>query len=362
MRIVFFIGSLKQGGAERVIANLSNFFIQKHNVTIITTTLSDEICYELDNNISIQTLDVKKNKRICFIKKNLMRLKRLEKLLKEVQPNIIVSFLPEQNFRVLFLRKKIRVPILISERNDPQRTYVSKSYQFLMKKLYIKADGYIFQTKKARDYFNWIEGIDQKSWIISNPVNQKFIGKLYTGSRAKTIVTVGRLEKQKNHSLLIKAFKAIKKIHPDYQLIIFGEGSQRESLEKLIDDLNLKDDVFLPGNKKNIREMIINASLFILSSDFEGMPNALMEALVLGIPSIATDCPCGGPEMLIKDGENGILFPVGDEKELVKKILDVIENKELSKKLSYNAWNSMKAFYPEIILGEWEKCLKHFVN
>ena len=226
---------------------------------------------------------------------------------------------------------------------------------FLMRKivchLYKKADGFVFQTEDAKKYFDGI--IKCESKIIPNPINPKFIKEPYSKTRKKNIVTVGRLEEQKNHELLIDAYKEVVKDFPEYKLLIYGDGSKREKLESIIKDNKLEKNVILMGKKDDIENEIYDASLFVLSSDYEGMPNALMEAMALGLPSISTDCPCGGSKMLINNEENGILVKTGDKKDMAKAINRLIENKELCKKLSNNSYKIKDEYSIENIQEKW---------
>ena len=204
-----------------------------------------------------------------------------------------------------------------------------------MKILYPLADGFVFQTKEAQEYFD--KKIQKKSVIIPNPINEEFICEPYNGEREKKIVTVGRLEEQKNHKMLIKAFSKLPEGLSEYKLIIYGEGSLRPELEKQIKELNLLGRVFLPGQVDDVKNRIYKAGLFVLSSNYEGMPNALMEAMALGVPCASTDCPCGGPRFLIKNEYNGLLYNVNNELELKLAINKIIGDEELSKKISKNA-------------------------
>lgn len=364
MNILFCINSLVKGGAERVISNLANYFSVDNEVSIMTLTNFD-VEYELKNNIKVIKLD-KKNKdaykinnkviRILLkIPKFLTRNFKMKKELERINPDIIISFLPETSFLVLF-NKRNKDKVLISVRNDPKIEYSGKIYKFLMKKLYPKADAFVFQTDEAKKYFDKI--ISAKCDIIPNSINPKFIGERFEGNRENKIVSVGRLTKQKNFELLIKAFSEINKKYPDYKLIIYGEGEKRVELENLIRELDLQECVELPGICNDIKEKIIDAKLFVLPSLYEGMPNALLEAMALGIPVVATDCPCGGPKALIGKNEKGLLVEVDNQVELVKAIENVLSNEELREQLSRNAYSIIDIMHPDIINRKWEEFIK----
>lgn len=163
-----------------------------------------------------------------------------------------------------------------------------------------KADGWVFQTDDQNNWYSVRTSL-QKSIVIPNAINPDVLKQPISRKRNKTIVTAGRFTNQKNHALLINAFAKIAEKHHDYKLVIYGEGPNRTNLIQLVKDLKLSDRVLLPGYSSEVIENVSKSSLFVLSSDFEGMPNALMEAMAMGVPSISTDCEGGGARFLIKN-------------------------------------------------------------
>lgn len=353
MKILFCIGNLSKGGAERVVANLCNYLIKEDETTIVTTK-GKKSEYNLDERIKINCLENEEaNKN--FILKNIERIKKLQKIVKNENPDIIISFLPEPSYRILFLKIfNHKLKVIVSVRNDPKVEYKSILSKCVMKILYPLANGFVFQTQEAQEYF--CRNIQKKSIIIPNPIKEEFICEPYIGEREKIIVTVGRLEEQKNHKMLIEAFSKLSEEFSEYKLIIYGEGSLRKELEKQIKDLKLLNRVLLPGQVDNIKEKIYKASLFVLSSKYEGMPNALMEAMALGIPCISTDCPCGGPRFLIKNGDNGYLVNINNVEELANTIKKVVKSDQT--KVSKNANKITIKLNPKNINNKWKKYIK----
>lgn len=296
MKILFTTGCMNEGGAERVVANLANAFAKDNEVSIVIT-INDTSKYELNSDILFYSLDEDKVPKNIVLK-NVKRMKNFKKIIKCFKPDIIVSFLPEPSYRALLLSFFNKIPVIVSVRNDPKVEYKSLKDKILMRLLYPLASGFVFQTKEAQEFFN--KKIQDKSIIIPNPVDKQFIERKYEGDNSNKIVSVGRLEEQKNHEMLIKAYARVEKELPEYKLIIYGEGKLREKLEEVIKTYNLQEKVFLPGVEREIVGKICDARLFILSSNYEGMPNALMEAMALGIPSISTDCPCGRTKRINK--------------------------------------------------------------
>jgi glycosyltransferase involved in cell wall biosynthesis len=277
-KIALFIGSLYGGGAERVTSNLANYLSQKgYGVEILVMSETKEI-YHIDKNIKLNFL-LKVNERKNFLINNIMRLYRLCCfLIREKDVDLFIVMLPETINLLLGLSFLTNAKIVASERNDMSK--YSQKLQNSLKRKAKKADGYVFQTDDARKgYGDSINDI--KTIVIPNAIDYSFIRPTYKGKRDKVIVGVGRLSAQKNFELLINAFSEIAKEFDEYQLIIYGEGNEREELETLSSSLGIRERVQLPGNVTNLAEKIEKAEVFVLSSDFEGMPNALIEAMAL---------------------------------------------------------------------------------
>ena len=224
-----------------------------------------------------------------------------------------------------------------------------------MKWLYPKAKGFVFQTNEQKKYFN--EEIQKKSVIIFNPIKESFLenSNIKLEERENTIITIGRLVPQKNQEMLVEAFEKISKEYPEYKLKIFGTGPLKEELQEKINNLNMKDKIFLCGLTDNIKEELEKSKIFVLSSDYEGMPNSLIEAMAVGCTVISTDCPCGGPKELIKNGSNGILISVNNENELQNSLKDLFENKDKMEVLSKNAKRIVEALKEEKIIEQWKR-------
>lgn len=368
-KIIFCINSLESGGAERVVSILSNYFSKKNNVYIITVT-KNEIKYNLNSKIDVLTLSKKKNKiknkfinKCTLLPKFIIRTLKMKNILKKIDADVIISFLPEASF-ISLLANKRHTKIIISDRNDPKIEYKSKIYNSFFHKLYPKADGFVFQTDDAKKYFeNNLSNINKKKReIIFNPVNEKFIRKQKESKIEKKIVSVGRLTEQKNFNLLIDSFYELNKKLPNYKLIIYGEGNLRKILETKINKLNLEGKIELPGVVPDIEQKISNSSLFVMTSNYEGMPNALIEAMCLGLPVISSNCPCGGPKMLINNDENGYLFEVGNVKELTSKMYKLLSDDNISDRFRLNSKKIIELVHPDIINKKWENFIEEIIG
>lgn len=356
-KIIFYIGSiLRSGGAERVMTNLVNYFFERGYEVLLITDVSDkEGNAEYPINKAIKRITIGGAYKNTVIN-NLFRIKRLRKCVKNYRPMLVVSFMGRPNIRMILSTIGLPCKKVISVRNDPNREYGSGIKRLFTNWLFLLANGYVFQTDRVGMYFN--KKINKHSIVIANPVNNSFFQKKWYGNE-KIITCIGRLEAQKNHALLLKAFSEICDDIPEYLLVLCGDGSQKSNLKQKSRELGIEDRIKFIGEIVNIEDILSRTSLFILPSDFEGMPNALMEAMAVGVPCIATDCPVGGPAMLFSKDLSEYLVPCGDDKELASlmlKILTLSENER--QKIGEKMKSHAKAFYPEKVYSEWEEYLK----
>ncbi len=360
-KIVFCIDCLRKGGAERVVSVLANNLSIENNVYIMTID-KEKIQYKLNDNISLIEIEKKYKKnnnpimnKIFKLYKIIKKTKIMRKRFKSIKPDIIISFLPKASFMSVMANRK-KYKLIISDRNDPAKEYNNLIHYILMKLLYSEANGFVFQTNGAKEYFdNEINLTNKKVDIIVNPVNPSFENYKNVANRKKKIISVCRLTEQKNIDLLIDAFYDLREKYKEYKLIIYGEGLLRDKLEDKIAKLKLTDQVKLPGIVDDVADKIYDSSLFVLTSNYEGIPNALIEAMVLGLPVIATDCPCGGPRMFIKNGENGYLINVNDKEDLKKKIQLILDNTDIQNKISINAKKIINEVRVDTIIDKWKK-------
>lgn len=361
---------MQKGGAERVIATLSNELARNNDVVIVSLIKNRKDQYPLSKTIKRISIDkryyedrTKISKKIA--KLSLRRLISFREILEAEKPDVVVSFLPEPTLRLMLVKRYSKIlrniPVIVSIRNDPKKEYANSLIKNAVKNLYKNADAIVFQTEEARLFFQKIIKTKQQA-IIKNPISDNFFIKpKKDNERKNTIISVGRLEQQKNHELLIKAFSSIKDKR-QFKLEIYGEGSLKTRLQELINDLHLNDCVQLKGQTDSIQSYLNSSKIFVLSSNYEGMPNALMEAMALGLPCIATDCPCGGPRELIKSGENGILVPLKKPEKMRQAIEELMNEPEKRAILGKNALYVRKAFDPEKIVSEWGEIINRVLK
>ena len=354
MKIFFYINTLSTGGAERVIANLANqFSASGHDVAVINS-FRHEHEYPLDDNITHYYLEHGETYK-SVIKRNFGRIKKLRRILKTDKPDVLVSFMREANIRAVIACMGLKTRTVISVRNDPDREYAGAFSRLLAKTLLTSADGCVFQTNDAKKWFP--KKLQKKSEVIPNAVKRSFF-EIKREPVPYRIVTCGRLTAQKNQKMQIDAVSALSEKFPRIQLLIYGAGELRDELRKYIDTLGCAEHVMLMGETSDVEGALSEASGFVLTSDHEGMPNALMEAMAAGVPCISTDCPCGGPKELIENGKNGFLIPVGDTEELVRKISILLSDDSLCSAVSERSKESGRLYLPDAVLEKWEKYLK----
>ena len=352
MKLLFYIDSMQKGGANRVMANLTDYFANSgYDVVLVNDILSGqrEPEYPVNPLVNRVILDVQGSSKAFS---NLKRITKLRELIKAEKPDSVVSFMGPPNIRMLLASAFLKCRTVVSVRNDPTKEYgVSWIKRMIANAVFLLADGCVFQTEDASLYFSrWVR---RKSKVIVNPVNETFYG-VKRSDTPRNIVTVGRFYPQKNHKLLIDAFARIADEFLEENLIIYGEGPLREEMEKQIADLQLTNRIFLPGSTSRVPEVLSEAKLFVLSSDVEGMPNALMEAMAVGVPVISTDCPCGGPRSLVESESQGQLVPSGDAIALSNCMTAILSSQKLQQELSIGAKKRAYDFLPECVLSQWE--------
>lgn len=358
MKITLLIGSLAGGGAERVVCNLANYLADKgHEITVLT--VSDKQTYKINDNVRHVVLYGESDSKLPHQIINIIRLYRMNRYFRKENVDVYLTFLPKLTSFILAQRRFIKCPIILAERADPGTfCAASEKNQKIFEKYYPYADGYIFQTEDAKEYYR-THGINvEDSVVIPNAINPEFIRPQYQGKCRKAIVGAGRLTEQKNFSLLINAFAAVSKIYPEYELEIYGEGPLKNDLANEAKVLGVAEKVKFQGYVKNLGDRIQDATLFVLSSNFEGMPNALMEAMALGMPVISTDCPAGGSKFLIKEGENGLLIPINDSKKLVEAMLEILSNERIRSVMGKNASLVCEELEPKKIYGNWDNYIQ----
>lgn len=343
--------AMTSGGAERAIAQLANYFTEKDISCRIITTENGEVMYPLHEKIDIVAIGKKSNNKVID---RILRYKTIRIVVQKNKPDVVLTMPEDTGIYAILALIGTGIPVYVSERNNPWVMPDVKITRLLRKVAYPFAQGIIFQTQMAKSFFP--QYIQKKGVVLQNPVDATRIPEPYIGERKKVFSAVGRLEPQKNFPMLIRAFSEFHKREKDYKLVIYGEGRERINIENLIKELHLENSVSLPGRNKDVLNCINDCAAFILSSDYEGMPNALIEAMCMGMPVISTDCPSGGPREIIENEKNGLLIPVNDELRMTQAMFNIIKDGD-SCLLGQNAYKIGKHLMDASVFEDWKNVL-----
>ena len=347
--IIILTISMGNDGAERVLSELSSQWVSQGNKGSIIQTHPESYCvkYSLSNEIEIINLHTTSNiKPIRYIQE----IYQIVKVLNTRPKATVISFIVAPIFISAVASFFVKNRIVVSERNNPKECPSGKLQQKLRDWAFTRADVCVFQTEDAMKMFP--KKAQKKGIIIPNPINGN-LPKPFDGNRRKAIVAACRLHPQKNLKMLINSFAMLHEDYPEYTLEIYGQGSERETLECQIKALKLEQSVLLLGFEPDIHKKMIDATMYVSSSNYEGISNSMLEALGMGIPTIVTDCPVGGARMVINNGLNGVLVPVGDTNAFYLAMKKIIEDKEFARSISKEAVKISKVYPIEIISKEW---------
>lgn len=345
------------GGAERVISQLLNSWIKDgHELSLVLLDDCEDF-YTVPAEVEVH--------RIGRVSENPVtdkfgRYMRVRKTVKRLAPDVVLTLPEEIGIYVIGAMMCSGIPVVVSERNDPRSMPNKKITRMLRRVLYPFASGFIFQTEGAASYFS--ENIRKKGTVIPNPLDLSRIPEPYEGDREKIVVGAGRFEKQKNFPLLIDAFSDFYLKHPMYKLIIYGDGSLRDEWTEYAASMLPEDAFSFPGKVSDLPDRLSKAAVFVLCSDFEGMPNVLIEAMASGVPSISTDCPAGGSADLITSGENGLLVPVGDRETMAKAITLMVDFPQKASTMGLKAASLCQELDSEKISARWFGFLEKTVS
>lgn len=339
-KLLFVCNGLYGGGAERVVARLSKYFANSGFEVFIAAIKTDRR-YDIDKLVQIKQLS--KGYFGCI--------KSLKNICQEIQPNIMIAMGTFFNYCAILSKNKGCI-VIGSERTDPSVSGKGFFKQHFRNLMYRFADHLVFQTPDALSYFP--RKIKKLGTVIPNPVTSD-LPKPFKGPRVAKVVNFCRLTNAKNLPLLFESFLVFHSSHPEFKLDIYGDGPLREMLQVIIEKNGASDIIVLHPNQENVLEVVKDAAMFVSSSSFEGLSNTMIESMAIGLPTICTDCPCGGAKMIINDGVNGILVPNGDKLALVKAMTRIADDKELAVRLSVNAVKIRETLSIEMIAKMWEK-------
>lgn len=357
-KCLLLIPRMGNGGAERVMATIANNLCAKNEVQIVTMTDAESF-YALDERVKITGLGQnvnRKNKLTLLFSMAIGGIKTffaLKKKIKKEKPDVVLSFLQSANMMAILLKMfggKFR--LVVSERCDPSERGFGD--RFFEKHFYSKADVTVCQSKKVMEFFK--EKDRAKMTVIPNPIAASAIPERFEGERRHTVVGVGRLSEQKNFEMLIRAFAALPERFSDYTLEIYGGGPLEEKLQSLIEELGLSERAELMGVKKNVMHYISDVALYVMSSNYEGFPNALVEAMATGLPVISTNFSTGVAKDIVKE-ENGIVISVGDREALIAAMEKMLSEQEKWEQMSLENRKLLDTLSEKNVMEMWVQVL-----
>lgn len=361
MKLALVISSLGGGGAERVMSLLANAWAARGDaITLITLAPDSRDTYALDPQVRRVALDVAGNSAhvLAALAHNLVRIRALRRAIVACQPDAVISFIAESNVRVLLAVAGLRVPVIVSERTFLNGHHMRGIWRRLRRWSYPRAAAIVAQTRRCADDLESL--VRRRVEVIANPVS---LDPAAPGepprdaARARTLLAVGRLAPEKGFDLLIDAFAEIAAQHRDWRLLILGEGPLRAELARAVHARGLDARITLPGFDPHIRAAMRGADLFVLSSRYEGFPNALLEAMTEGLACVSFDCDAG-PRELIEQRVNGWLVPPGDAHALAAALDTLMRDAGARARLGQQARAISHAYSLPGILAQWNALLR----
>lgn len=352
MKNIFFITStLTSGGSERVMSLLANEFAKrKYQVTIVCLN-KQIVFYPINENVRIIFAE-RETKSTSLIKKIIW----LRKFVYDVRPDVVIPFMEAVYCVTLLSLVGSSVPVISSERIDPRKSPFLRN---ILRRLILPLTTHlVVQTEKIRNFYPSF--IRKKTSVIYNPVREDIYNDDRTVNKKNRIISIGKLYPQKNQKMMIRAFARIADKFPDWQLVIYGEGPLRAELESLVSSFKLQGRVLLPGRTEKVVDELKKSKVFCFSSNFEGMSNAIIEAICVGLPIVSTNV--SGASELIGEGKGGYIVPCGDVDLFAQALQKVMSDHGIQKSMSEYNLKKASLFKLDIIVDQWEQLIKQVIQ
>ena len=354
MKVDFYISSLSGGGAEHVLVNIARNAVSRGHDVSITTFEKRPQFYEVDPRIRINRCDNTKGNKIAEVLKDY---RDTVKHLKNRKADVVISFLTRTNLMLALASPFTKSKIMVCDRSNIQKSQSRKKFKMYCR-LYRLADKVGVQTERAKEAYP--KYLYKKMFVVKNPLDYDELDKQCEGAeieKTDTVISVGRLEKAKDFETLIAAFARTQQDYPGWKLNIFGQGYKHDVLQALIEELHQENRITLCGVTRTPFLEMKRSRIFVLSTYYEGFPNALCEALYAGLPCISSDCECG-PSELIQSGTNGFLFPIGDVDKLYEQLTVLMADRELQERMGALAKESTASIESSHIYEIWNELIE----
>lgn len=356
MRLLFVIRDMFIGGAGKQLALTAKGLVEKGHEVFLYTYIGDVLEHFIDERI---VYIPEKRGATTKLREYFLTPFHIHKQIKEVKPDIAISWRANAGFMLVLGAIGLDVKTIFSERSDPymETSFLLKIATFICN----FSDGAVFQTNQVQKYY---KRLIPKSVVIPNPViiqNKQLVMPL--SQRINEIVWVGRLwNQQKRMDVALKAFKILLSHKPSVKLSIYGDGVDFQSTQLLAKSMGVGKSVIFHGAVTNIIDEIRKYRLLIHTSDYEGIPNVVLEAFQSGVPVVATDCSPGGMRVLIENGENGFIVPIGDTEALAKRCIELLDNDVLSQNFITKGLMKLDDFNYSTIINKWNEYLKNMLR
>ena len=362
-KLAIFNSSLHRGGSEREAVNIAGCFLAAgHEVVFVTQHPEEEGEYPLPPGARrvvserVEPFGSSMGQRIAGFSDRFFRLRRIWK---QERPDVILSFIGKNNVMAVITSLGLGIPAAVHVQGEARYEYPEGPERRAAFLAFRFAAGIALQTGRSKNFFP--EALRKKCEVLPNILSKEFAE--YEGMpRLPLILTAGRMDANKNHAMLIRAFGRISERFPGHTLTILGDGPERENLLSLAKELGVGDRVSLPGSVSDVISYMRKAQVFVLTSDSEGLPNVLLEAMSQALPVISTDTASGGPAEITSDGRYGKLIPVGGEDALVDALLEMLSDPEECRRAGEQAREAVRRFMPDRAEEAWREYLLQFVR